>query len=41
VFGVKGAEATIEAFEKFFKTAGAPVRLSEAGIPCSDIPRIA
>jgi alcohol dehydrogenase YqhD (iron-dependent ADH family) len=41
VFGVKGAEATIEAFEKFFKTAGAPVRLAEAGIPCSDIPRIA
>ena len=41
VFGVKGAEATIEAFEKFFKQAGAPMRLSEAAIPCSDIPRIA
>ncbi|MCM2267568.1 MAG: iron-containing alcohol dehydrogenase [Elusimicrobiales bacterium] len=41
VFGVKGAAAAIEAFEKFFRSAGAPVRLSEAGIPAADIPRIA
>ena len=41
VFGVKGAPAAIEAFEKFFKAAGAPVRLAEAGIPAADIPRIA
>jgi alcohol dehydrogenase YqhD (iron-dependent ADH family) len=41
VFGVKGAEAAIKAFEDFFRKAGAPIRLSEAGIPAADIPRIA
>ncbi len=41
VFGVKGAEAAIKAFEDFFRKAGAPVRLSEAHIPAADIPRIA
>ncbi|HAT72090.1 MAG TPA: NADH-dependent alcohol dehydrogenase [Elusimicrobia bacterium] len=41
VFGVKTAAETIQSFEDFFKKAGAPVRLSEANIPTSDIPRIA
>ncbi|MDO8802858.1 MAG: iron-containing alcohol dehydrogenase [Elusimicrobiota bacterium] len=41
VFGTKTAEETIKAFEDFFRKAGAPVRLSEAGIPAADIPRIA
>ena len=40
-FGAPGAEETIKAFEDFFKKAGAPVRLPEAGIPSADIPRIA
>jgi hypothetical protein len=41
VFGVKGAEAAIKAFEDLFRKTGAPVRLSEAGIPAADIPKIA
>lgn len=41
VFGVKGAAETIAAFEDFFRKAGAPVRLPEAGIPAEDIPKIA
>jgi hypothetical protein len=41
VFGTATAEETIKAFEAFFKKAGAPVRLEEAGIPAADIPRIA
>ncbi len=41
VFGVKSAEDTIKAFEDFFRKAGAPVRLPEAGIPAEDIPKIA
>lgn len=41
VFGVKGAQETIKAFEDFFRQAGAPVRLPEAGIPAADIPKIA
>ncbi len=41
VFGVKTAEATIKAFEDWFRKIGAPVRLSEAGIPAADIPKIA
>lgn len=41
VFGAGSAEGTIQAFETFFKKAGAPVRLSQAGIPAADIPRIA
>lgn len=41
VFGAKTAKGTIRAFEDFFRGAGAPVRLREAGIPASDIPRIA
>jgi alcohol dehydrogenase YqhD (iron-dependent ADH family) len=41
VFGVKSAGDTIKAFEEFFRKAGAPVRLPEAGIPGEDIPRIA
>jgi len=41
VFGTKTAEEAIKAFEDFFRKAGAPVRLSEAKIPASDIPRIA
>jgi alcohol dehydrogenase YqhD (iron-dependent ADH family) len=41
VFGVKSAEDTIKAFEDFFRKAGAPVRLPEAGIPVEDIPKIA
>jgi hypothetical protein len=41
VFGVKGAEAAIKAFKDFFRAAGAPVRLAEAGIPAADIPKIA
>ncbi|OGR44340.1 MAG: hypothetical protein A2X35_02630 [Elusimicrobia bacterium GWA2_61_42] len=41
VFGVRTAEDTIKAFETFFRKAGAPVRLGEAGIPAADIPRIA
>ena len=41
VFGTKTAEETIKAFEDFFRKTGAPVRLSEAGIPAADIPRIA
>ncbi len=41
VFGVKTAEEAIKSFEAFFRQAGAPVRLAEAGIPAADIPRIA
>ena len=41
VFGAKGADKTIAAFENFFKEAGAPVRLKQAGIPAADIPKIA
>ncbi|OGR71996.1 MAG: hypothetical protein A2089_12355 [Elusimicrobia bacterium GWD2_63_28] len=41
VFGVHTAEETIAAFEAFFRKAGAPVRLPEAGIPAEDIPKIA
>lgn len=41
VFGTKDAGAAIAAFESFFREAGAPVRLSEAGIPAADIPRVA
>jgi hypothetical protein len=41
VFGVKGAEETIASFEKWFRKIGAPTRLSEAGIPAEDIPKIA
>jgi len=41
VFGVKSAAETIQAFEDFFRKAGAPVRLPEAGIPPADIPKIA
>ena len=41
VFGTSTAEETIKAFEDLFRKAGAPIRLSEAGIPASDIPRIA
>lgn len=41
VFGAATADGTIKAFEDFFRKAGAPVRLSEVGIPAADIPRIA
>lgn len=41
VFGTTKAGACIKAFEGFFREAGAPVRLSEAKIPASDIPKIA
>ena len=41
VFGTGTAEAAIEALEAFFRKAGAPVRLAEAGIPAADIPKIA
>ncbi|MCX5791944.1 MAG: iron-containing alcohol dehydrogenase [Elusimicrobia bacterium] len=41
VFGSKDAQETIRDFEAFFRKAGAPVRLSEAGIPAKDIPAIA
>jgi len=41
VFGARGAQETIKAFEDFFKKTGAPVRLSQASIPAADIPRIA
>lgn len=41
VFGVRTAEEAIAAFEAFFRKAGAPVRLPEAGIPAADIPQIA
>lgn len=41
VFGAKTAEETILRFEEFFRAAGAPVRLPEAGIPAADIPAIA
>jgi alcohol dehydrogenase YqhD (iron-dependent ADH family) len=41
VFGTATAEATIQAFEAFFRKTGAPVRLAEAKIPAGDIPRIA
>ncbi len=41
VFGTRTAGETIKAFEAFFRKAGAPVRLSGAGIPAADIPRIA
>jgi len=41
VFGTSSAEGTIKAFEDFFRKAGAPVRLAEAGIPAEDIPKIA
>jgi len=41
VFGTKTAGETIEAFERLFKKIGAPIRLQEAGIPASAIPKIA
>lgn len=41
VFETKTAAATIEAFERWFKKTGAPVRLSEVDIPASDITAIA
>lgn len=41
VFGVKTAEGTIKAFEEWFTKIGAPTRLSAAGIPAADIPKIA
>lgn len=41
VFGAKTAKGTIMEFEEFFRQAGAPVRLGEAGIPAADIPAIA
>lgn len=41
VFGVQTAQETIAAFEAFFRKAGAPVRLAEAGIPADGIPEIA
>ena len=41
VFGTKAPEEAIHAFEDFFREAGAPVRLAEADIPATDIPRIA
>ncbi|OGS06971.1 MAG: hypothetical protein A2270_00875 [Elusimicrobia bacterium RIFOXYA12_FULL_51_18] len=41
VFGVKTAEETITAFEKWFGKIGEPTRLSEAKIPAADIPEIA
>ncbi|HBE88976.1 MAG TPA: NADH-dependent alcohol dehydrogenase [Elusimicrobia bacterium] len=41
VFGTTKAEACINAFEDLFREAGAPVRLAEAKIPASDIPKIA
>jgi alcohol dehydrogenase YqhD (iron-dependent ADH family) len=41
VFGVKTAKGTIKAFEDWCRKIGAPTRLSEAGIPADDIPKIA
>ena len=41
VFGARTAEATIKTFEDWFRKIGAPIRLSEAGIPAPDIPKIA
>lgn len=41
VFGTVKAEACVNAFEDLFREAGAPVRLSEAKIPASDVPKIA
>ncbi|HBB68029.1 MAG: hypothetical protein A2X28_07725 [Elusimicrobia bacterium GWA2_56_46] len=41
VFGAGSAGKTIEAFERWFKKIGAPIRLQEAGIPAADIPKIA
>ncbi|KAF0125427.1 MAG: Fe-dependent oxidoreductase alcohol dehydrogenase [Elusimicrobia bacterium] len=41
VFGTTKAEACVNAFEDFFREAGAPLRLSEVKIPASDVPRIA
>ncbi|HOW89898.1 MAG TPA: iron-containing alcohol dehydrogenase, partial [Elusimicrobiales bacterium] len=40
VFGTGNAEGTIGALEEWFRRIGSPVRLSEAGVPASDIPRI-
>ena len=37
----EAAEKTIAAFEKWFLKIGAPLRLSQAGIPATDIPIIA
>ncbi len=41
VFGVKGAEAGINALEAWFKEIGAPTRLQDAGISADDIDMIA
>jgi hypothetical protein len=41
VFGVKTATGTIKVFEDWCRKIGAPTRLSEAGIPAADIPKIA
>ncbi|MDA3785938.1 MAG: iron-containing alcohol dehydrogenase [Deltaproteobacteria bacterium] len=41
IFGLKGAEAGIEALEKWFQEIGAPVRLQDAGIALADIALIA
>lgn len=40
LFGRPSVNETIEGIEKFFTKIGCPVRLSEAGIPDSNIPRI-
>lgn len=41
IFGLQGAEAGIEALEKWFQEIGAPVRLQDAGIARADIALIA
>ncbi|MFA6434816.1 MAG: iron-containing alcohol dehydrogenase [Elusimicrobiales bacterium] len=41
VFGAATAEGTIRSFENWFRKIGAPAKLSDAGIPAGDIPKIA
>lgn len=41
IFGLSGAEEGISALENWFKSIKSPIRLEEANIPKSDIPKIA
>ena len=41
IFGLNSAEEGINALENWFKSIKSPIRLEEANIPKSDIPKIA
>ena len=41
LFGIEDPQKTIESLKQFFNSIGAPTRLSQVGIPASDIDKIA